>query len=126
MNRLEMVKEFHEVYGQVYKDSPDISDKNLNKLRLSLLEEELKELEESLDNEDLLGTLDALVDLEYVLLGAVLGFGFQNIFDKAFREVHRSNLSKLDENGKPVYRKDGKVLKGPNYKKPDLETILGE
>ncbi len=122
---LDKVREFHEVYGAAIKASPDISDKDLNQFRLTLLQEELDELKEALQQGDVVETLDALIDLQYVLDGAFLSFGLHGAKDDAFAEVHRSNMSKLGEDGKPVLREsDGKVLKGPNYFKPDLEQFI--
>ncbi|MCD8570114.1 MAG: nucleoside triphosphate pyrophosphohydrolase family protein [Alphaproteobacteria bacterium] len=122
---LEQVQEFHEVYGCTLKSSPDISDAKTNALRISLLAEELDELKEALQNGDLVETLDALIDLQYVLDGAFLSFGLQHVKDAAFAEVHASNMSKLGADGKPIYREgDGKVLKGPNYFKPDMAQFI--
>ena len=122
---LESVQEFHETYGLPVLDTPDISDKKTNKLRINLLAEELDELKESLEQGDLVETLDALIDLQYVLDGAFLSFGLQHLKDPAFEEVQRSNMSKLGEDGKPIVREeDGKILKGPNYFKPDIAQFI--
>lgn len=129
MNRttLEMVREFHETYSAVIKDAPDAADQAVNQLRINLLREELNELEEALDNDDVIEALDALVDIQYVLDGAFLALGFHAVKDKAFDEVHRSNMSKLGEDGKPILRaSDNKVLKGPNYFPPNLRRIVEE
>lgn len=124
-NTLKSVQEFHEVYSAVIKDSPDISDQALNDFRVRLLQEELDELKEALANGDIVETLDALCDMQYVLDGAFLTFGLHDVKHKAFDEVHRSNMSKLGEDGKPILREsDGKVLKGPNYFKPDLSKFI--
>lgn len=122
---LEMVREFHETYGLPVKAMPDISDKKTNALRINLLAEELDELKEALKEGDVVEVLDALIDLQYVLDGAFLSFGLQDKKEAAFDEVHASNMSKLGEDGKPVVREsDGKILKGPNYFKPDLVQFI--
>lgn len=123
---LEMVQEFHETYGLPVSLQPDLSNQTTKELRINLLQEELDELKEALAEDDIRGTLDALIDLQYVLDGAFLSFGLQRVKDIAFDEVHRSNMSKLGEDGKPIRREgDGKVLKGPNYFPPDLEQFVG-
>ncbi len=122
---LECVREFHEAYGVVNKDAPDISDEGINNLRLSLLQEELDELRDALANNDIVEVLDALSDLQYILDGSYLSWGLGDLKEAAFNEVHRSNMSKLGEDGKPIYREgDGKVLKGPNYTPPDLAQFF--
>lgn len=122
---LDQVQEFHETYGLPVESAPTISDEKTNTLRINLLQEELNELKEALEQGDLVETLDALIDLQYVLDGAFLSFGMQSLKQAAFDEVHRSNMSKLGEDGKPIRREsDGKVLKGPNYFKPDIAQFL--
>lgn len=122
---LAMVREFHETYGAVVKDQPDVADTAVNRLRINLLREELKELEEALENNDVVEALDALTDLQYVLDGAFLALGLHAAKDAAFAEVHRSNMSKLGRDGKPILREgDNKVMKGPDYFKPDLESVV--
>ncbi len=122
---LEQVQEFHETYGLPVLDQADISDEKTNQLRINLLAEELDELKEALAEGDLVETLDALIDLQYVLDGAFLSFGLQHVKDAAFDEVHRSNMSKLGADGKPIRREsDGKVLKGPDYFKPDIAQFV--
>ena len=124
---LQQVQEFHETYGLPVKGSPDLSDSQTNELRINLLAEELEELQEAIADKDPVEVLDALIDLQYVLDGAFLSLGLHNVKTEAFNEVHRSNMSKLDENGKPIRREgDGKVLKGPNYFKPDLTQFIQE
>lgn len=121
---LECVEEFHEAYGLPILDRPDISDEQTIRLRLNLLQEELDELQDALAAGDVVEALDALVDLQYVLEGAYLSFGLHGVKDAAFAEVHRSNMSKLGEDGKPIRRaEDGKILKGPNYTPPDLKAV---
>lgn len=122
---LKQVQEFHETYGLPVLDAPDVSCAQTRELRINLIAEELKELQEALENDDVLETLDALIDLQYVLDGAFLSFGLHPVKDAAFNEVHRSNMSKLGEDGKPIRREgDGKVMKGPNYFKPDLAQFI--
>lgn len=122
---LERVQEFHESYGLPVRDVPDITDEKTNLLRINLLAEEVDELKEALEQRDIIEVLDALTDIQYVLDGAYLSFGLQDLKEPAFDEVHSSNMSKLGEDGKPIRREsDGKVMKGPNYLPPDLRTIL--
>lgn len=122
---LDMVQEFHETYGLPVESAPNISDSKTNALRINLLAEEVEELKEALEQGDIVETLDALTDIQYVLDGAYLSFGLQDKKMPAFNEVHRSNMSKLGEDGKPIRREsDGKVLKGPNYFKPDLVQFI--
>ena len=122
---LDAVKEFHETYGLPVKDAPDISDAKTNKLRINLLAEEVEELLEALEVGDMVEVLDALTDIQYVLDGAYLSFGLHPVKQAAFDEVHSSNMSKLGEDGKPIVREeDGKILKGPNYFKPDIAQFV--
>lgn len=122
---LQDVQIFHETYGLPVLDRPNIQDEKTNALRINLLQEELDELKEALANNDIVETLDALTDLQYVLDGAYLSFGLQHLKQIAFDEVQRSNLSKLGQDGKPIRREsDGKVMKGPNYFAPDLKAII--
>ena len=122
---LEQVQIFHETYGLPVKDAPDISDEKTNRLRVNLLAEEVEELQEALAAGDMVEVLDALTDIQYVLDGAYLSFGLQDVKMAAFEEVQRSNMSKLGEDGKPIVREeDGKILKGPNYFKPDIAQFI--
>lgn len=122
---LEQVREFHETYGLPVKDTPDLSDEKTNALRINLLAEELEELQEAIADNDPVEVLDALIDLQYVLDGAFLSLGLHDVKDAAFNEVHRSNMSKLGEDGKPIVRpEDGKILKGPDYFKPDMARFV--
>ncbi len=122
---LQMVQEFHETYGLPVHDAPNISDEKTNALRINLLAEELDELKEALEQGDMVETLDALIDLQYVLDGAFLSFGMHALKEDAFNEVHSSNMSKLGEDGKPIRREsDGKVMKGPHYFKPDMSQFI--
>jgi predicted HAD superfamily Cof-like phosphohydrolase len=111
-----------ETFGQDVKRSPELPNDETSKLRLELIGEELGELEEAIANKDLVEIADALTDILYVTYGAGHAFGLD--LDACFREVQRSNMSKLGEDGKPIYREDGKVLKGPNYSEPDLKKTL--
>ncbi len=122
---LEQVQEFHETYGLPVLSEPNISDDKTNQLRINLIAEELDELKDALKQGDIVETLDALIDLQYVLDGAFLSFGLQHVKEAAFEEVHNSNMSKLGKDGKPIVREsDGKILKGPNYFKPDIRKFL--
>lgn len=124
---LDQVQEFHKTYGLPVENEPNISDKKTNALRINLLAEEVEELQEALEAGDMVEVLDALTDIQYVLDGAYLSFGLQHVKQDAFDEVHRSNMSKLGEDGKPIRREsDGKVLKGPNYFKPDMAQFVPE
>lgn len=124
---LDQVQIFHETYGLPVKDSPDISDPQTNELRINLLQEEVDELKDALEQGDMVEVLDALTDIQYVLDGAYLSFGLHSLKTPAFEEVQRSNMSKLGEDGKPIRREgDGKVLKGPNYFKPNISQFLND
>jgi|TARA_B110000114_G_C15016454_1_gene367055 predicted HAD superfamily Cof-like phosphohydrolase len=116
------VKEFMKTFGQEIKDKPSFSDNKINKLRFDLIKEELDELKEALDNKNLLEVADALTDILYVTYGAGHAFGIN--LDACFQEVQNSNMSKLGENGKPIYNDAGKVMKGPNYFKPNLNKFV--
>ena len=122
MSNFESVKTFMKTFGQEVKDRPSLSDEKINQLRLNLIEEELNELKEAMDNKDLVEVADALTDILYVTYGAGHAFGIN--LDKCFEEVQKSNMSKLDENGKPIYNDSGKVMKGPKYFKPDLKKFV--
>ena len=120
----ERVQEFMKVFGQEVKEKPEWPNGETMELRIDLIEEELGEFKDAILSAD--GTLvdiaDALSDLLYVVYGAGHSFGLD--LDACFKEVHRSNMSKLDEYGKPIYREDGKVLKGPDFTEPDLESMI--
>ena len=122
MTNFDKVGEFMKTFGQEVKNEPSFSTNKINELRVSLIQEELDELKEAMQNKDLLEVADALTDLLYVTYGAGHAFGIN--LDKCFDEVQNSNMSKLDENGKPIYNEFGKVMKGPNYFKPDLSKFL--
>ncbi|MGG7035544.1 MAG: hypothetical protein ACI7YS_10180 [Flavobacterium sp.] len=123
--QLEAVKEFHTVFGLGYSEKPK-SDLGGNKhlLRFNLMKEENEEYLEAAKKGDLVEIADALGDMLYILCGTIIEHGLQDKIEAVFDEIQRSNMSKLDENGKPIYREDGKVLKGANYFKPDFNSIL--
>jgi predicted HAD superfamily Cof-like phosphohydrolase len=122
---IDKVKEFHDVFGLNYSDAPDVSvPKNIITLRHRLMQEENDEYLEAAMNEDLTQIADALGDKLYILCGTILAHGLQHKITEVFNEIHRSNMSKLDENGKPLYREDGKILKGSNYFVPDINSVL--
>ena len=122
MSNFSKVGTFMKTFGQEVKDKPAFSTDKINKLRIDLIKEELEELTEAMKNNDLLEVADALTDILYVTYGAGHAFGIN--LDKCFEEVQNSNMSKLDENGKPIYNESGKVMKGPNYYKPDLSKFV--
>ena len=122
MTNFEKVRLFMKTYGQEVKDKAGFSDAKPNKLRIELIKEELEELPEAMQDENLLEVADALTDILYVTYGAGHAFGID--LDKCFEEVQNSNMSKLGEDGKPIYNEAGKVMKGPNYFKPDLSKYL--
>jgi len=119
----EMVEEFMESFGQEVKTKSEFPDNETITLRYELIDEELKELREAIGNADMVEVADALTDLLYVVYGAGHAFGIN--LDKCFEEVHSSNMSKLGADGKPIYREDGKVLKGENFFQPNLSKVLG-
>ena len=118
MTNFDKVGIFMKTFGQEVKDKPSLSSDKINQLRISLIKEELDELKEAMNSENLLEVADALTDLLYVTYGAGHAFGID--LDKCFEEVQNSNMSKLGDDGKPIYNEFGKVMKGPNYFKPNL------
>tara|TARA_Y100001935_G_scaffold112950_1_gene93610 strand:- start:28 stop:399 length:372 start_codon:yes stop_codon:yes gene_type:complete len=122
MSNFRKVGIFMKTFGQDVKDKPSFSTDKINKLRIDLIKEELAELIEAMKNKDLLEVADALTDILYVTYGAGHSFGIN--LDKCFDEVQNSNMSKLDDNGKPIYNESGKVMKGPNYFKPNLSKFI--
>ena len=122
MSNFNKVGIFMKTFGQEVKSKPSFSTDKINKLRIDLIKEELDELKEAMDNNDLLEVADALTDILYVTYGAGHAFGIN--LDKCFDEVQNSNMSKLDENGEHIYNESGKVMKGPNYFKPDLTKFV--
>ena len=122
MSNFNKVKTFMETFGQEVKTKPSFSTDKINSLRYDLIKEELEELKEAMENKDLLEVADALTDILYVTYGAGHAFGIN--LDKCFEEVQSSNMSKLGEDGKPIYNEIGKVMKGPKYFKPDLTKFV--
>ena len=122
MSNFSKVGVFMKTFGQEVKNKPSFSSDKINKLRIDLIKEELEELTEAIKNKDLLEVADALTDILYVTYGTGHAFGID--LDKCFDEVQNSNMSKLSEEGKPIYNESGKVMKGPNYFKPDLSKFV--
>ena len=122
MTNFEKVGLFMKTFGQEVKIKAELSNNKINELRISLINEELEEIKEAIRNNDIKEAADALTDILYVTYGAGHAFGIN--LDKCFDEVQRSNMSKLGENGKPIYNDAGKVMKGPKYFKPDLSKFL--
>ena len=122
MTNFEKVKQFMKTFGQEVKTKASFSDEKTNQLRLDLISEELEELKNAMTSKDLLEVADALTDILYVTYGAGHAFGIN--LDKCFDEVQNSNMSKLGSDGKPIYNESGKVMKGPDYFKPDLSKFL--
>ena len=122
MTNFQKVKTFMQTFGQEVKSKPSFSSDKINELRYNLIREELQVLKQAMVNKDILEVADALTDILYVTYGAGHAFGID--LDKCFEEVQNSNMSKLDENGKPIYNESGKVMKGPNYFAPDLNKFL--
>ncbi|MDA9562138.1 nucleoside triphosphate pyrophosphohydrolase family protein [Candidatus Pelagibacter bacterium] len=122
MSNFDKVGTFMKTFGQEVKTKPSLSSDKINKLRIDLIKEELEELTEAMQKKDLLEVADALTDILYVTYGAGHAFGIN--LDACFNEVQNSNMSKLGKDGKPIYNESGKVMKGPNYFKPDFSKIL--
>ncbi len=122
MTNFQKVKTFMQTFGQEVKSKPSFSTEKINDLRYNLIKEELDEFKQAIDNKDLLEVADALTDILYVTYGAGHAFGID--LDKCFEEVQNSNMSKLGDDGKPIYNDSGKVMKGPNYFKPNLSKFI--
>ena len=122
MTNFEKVGIFMKTFGQEVKVSPSLTTNQISELRVSLINEELEELKAAINKKDLLEVADALTDILYVTYGAGHAFGIN--LDKCFEEVQNSNMSKLGKDGKPIYNESGKVMKGPNYFKPDLNKFV--
>ena len=122
MTNFEKVGLFMSKFGQEVKKKSELSSDKINSLRLNLIQEELDELNKAIKEKDILEVADALTDILYVTYGAGHAFGID--LDKCFNEVQKSNMSKLGEDGKPIYNESGKVMKGPNYFKPDLSKFI--
>ncbi|BAX79176.1 pyrophosphohydrolase domain-containing protein [Labilibaculum antarcticum] len=124
MTALEKVNEFHKAFGVNIEKAPTIPAKERCELRQNIIQEEVDELKAAWESGNLVEVADALADIHYVIMGTVLEFGLQDKYPEIFSEVHRSNMSKLDEHGKPIYREDGKVIKSDLYSKPEIEKII--
>jgi len=122
MTNFQKVGLFMKTFGQEIKTKPSLSSEKINNLRINLISEELEELKDAIKKNDLKETIDALTDILYVTYGAGHAFGID--LDKCFEEVQNSNMSKLGDDGKPIYNESGKVMKGPNYFKPDLLKFI--
>ena len=122
MTNFKKVKKFMETFGQEVKIKPSLSSDKINSLRISLIQEELEELKKAIQDKDIVEVADALTDILYVTYGAGHAFGID--LDQCFNEVQNSNMSKLGDDGKPIYNENGKVMKGPNYFKPDLSKYI--
>ena len=122
MTNFEKVGVFMKTFGQEIKTKPSLSSNKINTLRINLIEEELKELKYAIEKKDLKETIDALTDILYVTYGAGHAFGVN--LDKCFEEVQKSNMSKLGEDGRPIYNEKGKVMKGPKYFKPNISKFI--
>jgi predicted HAD superfamily Cof-like phosphohydrolase len=122
MTNFESVKKFMETFGQEIREKAGFPNEKITSLRYDLIKEELDELKEAMENKDIKEVADALTDILYVTYGAGHAFGVD--LDKCFQEVQNSNMSKLDSDGKPIYNDKGKVMKGPNYFKPDLTKFV--
>lgn len=123
-NELNKVHEFHQSFAVYCNDSPSEVPEEVYHLRHALMEEENKEYLQACNNHDMKEIADALGDMLYILCGTIISHGMQDKIEAVFNEIHRSNMSKLGEDGKPVLRKDGKILKGPGYFKPDIDKII--
>ena len=122
MSNFNKVKTFMNTYGQEVKNTPEFPDSKIVQLRIDLIQEELNELKEAINNKDIIEVADALTDILYVTYGAGHSFGVD--LDNCFNEVQNSNMSKLGDDGKPIYNDLGKVMKGPNYYKPNLSKFI--
>ena len=123
-NEINQVKDFHEKFNIPVSDYPDYISPERQKLRIDILQEEVNELAKAMSEDNMVEIADGVVDCIYILFGTAIEYGFHQKLEAMFNEVHRSNMSKLGIDGKPIYREDGKVLKGPNYSRPDLGSIL--
>lgn len=122
MTNNDMVKKFQEIFGANIGSKVALPDEDERILRIKLLREEFDEYLEGEDNNDIIEIADALGDMMYIIYGTAISYGIP--LDEVFKEIHDSNMSKLDKNGKPIYREDGKILKGESYFKPDIKRIL--
>ena len=122
MSNFDDVKKFMETFGQMVRTKPQFPDEKTMQLRFDLIQEELNELEQAMKTKNLKEIADALTDILYVTYGAGYAYGIN--LDKCFKEVQRANMSKLGEDGKPIFNEKGKVMKGPNYREPDLKQFV--
>ena len=121
----DQVINFHEAFEIEFSKKPNIKiKKDIIDLRFNLMDEENKEYKTAAKNNDIVEVADALGDMLYILCGTIITHGMQNVIDDVFEEIQKSNMSKLDNEGKPIYRDDGKVLKGPNYFKPNIRKFF--
>lgn len=124
-NKISAVTAFHKAFRLCVNNTPTTDiDEDTMRLRFSLMDEENKEYLDAVKNKDLIEVADALGDMLYILCGTIITHGMQDVIDQVFEEIQQSNMSKLGNDGKPIYRKDGKVLKGPNYFRPEIAKIL--
>jgi predicted HAD superfamily Cof-like phosphohydrolase len=124
-DNINKVKEFHEVFGLEYHELPNAAvSKHIYELRHRLMQEENDEYLEACEKGDLTQIADALGDKMYILFGTIIAHGLQHKIEELFHEIHRSNMSKLDDEGKPIYREDGKIMKSNNYFLPDIKSVL--
>ena len=123
--QLNAVKDFHDTFGLNYNDSPTVDlEKKIIELRFNLMKEENEEYIEAARNNDIVEVADALGDMLYILCGTIIEHGMSEIIEDVFDEIQKSNMSKLGADGKPIYREDGKVMKGPNYFKPNFSKFF--
>ena len=123
--QLNAVKDFHDTFGLNYNDSPTVDlEKKIIELRFNLMKEENEEYIEAARNNDIIEIADALGDMLYILCGTIIEHGMSDIIEDVFDEIQKSNMSKLGSDGKPIYREDGKVMKGPNYFKPNFSKFF--
>ena len=123
--QLNAVKDFHDTFGLSYNDSPTVGlEKKIIELRYNLMKEENEEYIEAARNNDIIEVADALGDMLYILCGTIIEHGMSDIIEDVFDEIQKSNMSKLGADGKPIYREDGKVMKGPNYFKPNFTKFF--
>lgn len=124
--QLEQVAIFQKTFNQQVEEAPTLIRKDVAELRFRLMKEENEEYLEAVENDDMVEIADALGDMLYVLCGTILEHGMQHKIEEIFEEIQKSNMSKLDENGKPIFREDGKILKGSGFFNPDIKRILRE
>ena len=122
--QLQQVTEFHDTFDHPINPEASIPSEKVQQLREELIREELEEFKEANESEDIVAAADALTDLLYVVYGAAICYGLQDVLEDCFEEVHSSNMSKADKEGNPIVREDGKILKGENYFQPNLEEII--